>query len=450
MTGSRREFLFGVGAIGTAGAGGCTGILQEGDPPKQRQDGGTTSTGGPDGRSGDEPTAIDAITVDNARGSLTADDVEAIELRINGTTLISNDSIDQLDVTFDRFFNSGGASSMATDTNGDSENELRISDGAVEHIDVVVTIADDAGEDVHGDTLAVTTGVEVTPESAETFDGDRSAVLESPDTVTFDAETPRPRKVTHYADDGGPIVEVAFTEDLTLDGPSATLTLEDGSTVDVGSGAISATDGRLVIDTSGTVHDDVQNLTLSGVSDMEGNAVPDEAFDVRFVPSTVDASDGGDTVGASAYRGSAVALDADAPSTEIRIAGPDGFSVARNTGQNSHVFVFETADRGTGEYEIDTGGRYSGLNNDTVPYAGFNPADHHGYERWRAWNAESGNHDRLYVHRLLAVAEFGFETVNGMHVHHRNSLPWDNRPENLELLTNSEHRSLHEAEKVTS
>jgi len=47
------------------------------------------------------------------------------------------------------------------------------------------------------------------------------------------------------------------------------------------------------------------------------------------------------------------------------------------------------------------------------------------------------------VHRLLAVAEFGTEAVKDQHVHHKNEIPWDNRPENLELLTPAEHASHH-------
>lgn len=50
------------------------------------------------------------------------------------------------------------------------------------------------------------------------------------------------------------------------------------------------------------------------------------------------------------------------------------------------------------------------------------------------------------LHRLLAVAEWGFEAVQGRQVHHVNRIPWDNRPENLALLTPSEHSRLHHTE----
>jgi predicted transcriptional regulator len=60
-----------------------------------------------------------------------------------------------------------------------------------------------------------------------------------------------------------------------------------------------------------------------------------------------------------------------------------------------------------------------------------------GKERW-----EESKHGVVLVHRLLAVAEFGFESVKDMDVHHLNTIPWDNRPENLELLTQKEHGTI--------
>lgn len=53
--------------------------------------------------------------------------------------------------------------------------------------------------------------------------------------------------------------------------------------------------------------------------------------------------------------------------------------------------------------------------------------------------------DRLTVlmHRLLAVHKYGFDEVKGKVVHHKNHIPWDNRPENLELMTAAEHAQHH-------
>ncbi|WP_226043428.1 HNH endonuclease signature motif containing protein [Natrinema sp. DC36] len=66
-------------------------------------------------------------------------------------------------------------------------------------------------------------------------------------------------------------------------------------------------------------------------------------------------------------------------------------------------------------------------------------------ERYPCWIASNGkfDQDKVYVHRLLAVAEYGFEEVVSKEIHHRNGVQWDNRPENLEVLTPADHRRLH-------
>ena len=69
-----------------------------------------------------------------------------------------------------------------------------------------------------------------------------------------------------------------------------------------------------------------------------------------------------------------------------------------------------------------------------------------GHEVWQARG--NGAERMIFVHRLLAVSEFGFEAVRGMDVHHKNGVPWDNRPENIELLTASEHAHRHESPKL--
>ena len=60
-----------------------------------------------------------------------------------------------------------------------------------------------------------------------------------------------------------------------------------------------------------------------------------------------------------------------------------------------------------------------------------------GYEKWR----EAGN--TVYVHRLLAVAEYGFDTVCGNVVHHKSGIPWDNRADNIEVLPQRDHHGEH-------
>lgn len=54
-----------------------------------------------------------------------------------------------------------------------------------------------------------------------------------------------------------------------------------------------------------------------------------------------------------------------------------------------------------------------------------------------------GETDVVKHHRLIAVAECGFEAVSNNVVHHKNNIPWDNRPENLEVMSSTEHKKLH-------
>ncbi|MDL0127054.1 HNH endonuclease [Halobacterium salinarum] len=68
--------------------------------------------------------------------------------------------------------------------------------------------------------------------------------------------------------------------------------------------------------------------------------------------------------------------------------------------------------------------------------------DTSGYPVWLSNEFGYGG-PHLKVHRLLAVAEYGFEEVSEMVVHHKNGIRWDNRPENLELMTSSEHSKHH-------
>jgi len=51
--------------------------------------------------------------------------------------------------------------------------------------------------------------------------------------------------------------------------------------------------------------------------------------------------------------------------------------------------------------------------------------------------------DFVYVHRLVAIAEYGLDPVVENDVHHINEIRWDNRPENLTLMSRGEHSSHH-------
>jgi len=72
--------------------------------------------------------------------------------------------------------------------------------------------------------------------------------------------------------------------------------------------------------------------------------------------------------------------------------------------------------------------------------------NYNGYESWLS-NDPDGVERLMKVHRLLAIAEFGIESVKDKHVHHKNGIPWDNRPDNIETITNSKHLAEHYEER---
>lgn len=59
-------------------------------------------------------------------------------------------------------------------------------------------------------------------------------------------------------------------------------------------------------------------------------------------------------------------------------------------------------------------------------------------------------YEQLSVHRLVAIAEYGLDEVSNKIVHHVNGCPYDNRPENLEVMTQGEHIRLHEVTKSST
>lgn len=75
-----------------------------------------------------------------------------------------------------------------------------------------------------------------------------------------------------------------------------------------------------------------------------------------------------------------------------------------------------------------------------VPWATFG-TNHAGYEVWRARDGETMH--TVTVHRLAAVAWYGLEAVAGNVIHHKNDIRWDNREDNIEVMSDSEHKRLH-------
>ncbi|AGC34564.1 HNH domain endonuclease [Haloarcula sinaiiensis tailed virus 1] len=74
---------------------------------------------------------------------------------------------------------------------------------------------------------------------------------------------------------------------------------------------------------------------------------------------------------------------------------------------------------------------------ESAPYCMTGP----GYMSWTCNWFE--NQKEVKVHRLLAVSEFGFDAVANMHIHHKNEIPWDNRPANIEVKSPKDHHRTH-------
>lgn len=72
--------------------------------------------------------------------------------------------------------------------------------------------------------------------------------------------------------------------------------------------------------------------------------------------------------------------------------------------------------------------------------------DKNGYERWLTAYKDTTEH--IFVHKLLAIAEYGFDKTKGSVVHHKNHIPWDNRPDNIQLMGRGEHTRYHNKARV--
>jgi len=63
-----------------------------------------------------------------------------------------------------------------------------------------------------------------------------------------------------------------------------------------------------------------------------------------------------------------------------------------------------------------------------------------GYEEI-SFNGPEGR-ERVKIHRLIAVAEYGLDKVVDKDIHHKSNIGWDNRPKNIVPLTHSEHSKI--------
>lgn len=97
-----------------------------------------------------------------------------------------------------------------------------------------------------------------------------------------------------------------------------------------------------------------------------------------------------------------------------------------------HEFDIQT--RNKSEAAINRHGKYN------VPCK-FHEGHFYCFHKFR------GVEKQIAIHRLVAVAEFGFDAVIDKEIHHKNSMKCDNRPENLEPLSVEEHRRLHAKER---
>lgn len=77
-------------------------------------------------------------------------------------------------------------------------------------------------------------------------------------------------------------------------------------------------------------------------------------------------------------------------------------------------------------------------------------AQEHGYSHRSysdIYHRENGESHYILIHRLVAYAHGKIpanEVYNGdLHIHHKSGVIWDNSPENLQAVTNSEHQRIH-------
>jgi len=123
-------------------------------------------------------------------------------------------------------------------------------------------------------------------------------------TLTIDDTSSELRKATHYVNNNpsiGATIELAF-DDInasTIDAADITVGFANGTESDLGGSASEGSaDGQIFVNTSSTVYNNVENVSISGIEDSAGNAFVEDTYDVTFGPTTVDTREDG-----SSYEG---------------------------------------------------------------------------------------------------------------------------------------------------
>lgn len=99
------------------------------------------------------------------------------------------------------------------------------------------------------------------------------------------------------------------------------------------------------------------------------------------------------------------------------------------------------------EWDISTNTIYKYVREYDLPRVGILPEDKpqsKGYSF--VYERVDGKPHYFSIHRLVAYAHGKLNDIfdGDMHVHHKNGVKWHNSPENLEVLTPSEHMKLHQ------
>ena len=174
-------------------------------------------------------------------------------------------------------------------------------------------------------------------------------------TLTIDDTSSELRKATHYVSNSssiGATIELAFDDTVdasTIDAADITVGFADGTESDLGgSASAGSADGQIFVNTSSTVYNNVENVSISGIEDSAGNAVVEDTYDVTFGPTTVDTREDGSSY--EAFRGENVVLEGNAGDS-FDVEG-EGVSRTRGTGAGSQVYVLNTENFVGDEYNI--------------------------------------------------------------------------------------------------